>query len=588
MFGVPFPFLGVAAVAAAAAEPPPSPPLGVCLAAGPSSPAPDGPLPPGPAVSCTSQAACLEVLFSNASCVTAAEAGSGADVTYTYCPVCLAWGAGRGCPKRPDAGDRMGHVCSGDRFLGVLPGPGAARVVGATAKRDGWAPGWDGRYCQWARWAPDSSTTALYFSVKDGSGACREAGAPPLDATLAGLSASCQGPRTVDGSRAGPPPDSATCLAAGPYSPAPDGPLPPGPAVSCTSQAACLEVLFSNASCVTAAEAGSGADVTYTYCPVCLAWGAGRGCPKRPDAGDRMGHVCSGDRFLGVLPGPGAARVVGATAKRDGWAPGWGGRYCQWARWAPGNPTTVLYFSVKDGSGACREAGAPPLDATLAGLSASCQGPRTVAAGVLRQLLEASQQPGAAFEVCMVVSQPGKPRGRGNRAVALPSPVEALARDSGLLPPEDVLCPARASEDEGQVTHAAKLSREEGLLDFSSSPAAALHNRVRAFAGWPGTSARLLLRDEATGAAEPLEIKVVATRLPRGGASAAAAAAAPAAAAGGGGGVELSFSGDALLVPCAGGSVLEVTQVQPPTKKAMPARDFRNGLRGKTLLLPAA
>ena len=46
----------------------------------------------------------------------------------------------------------------------------------------------------------------------------------------------------------------------------------------------------------------------------------------------------------------------------------------------------------------------------------------------------------------MVVSQPGKPRGRGNRAVAQPSPVEALARDSGLLAPEAILCPARAKE----------------------------------------------------------------------------------------------------------------------------------------------
>lgn len=41
-----------------------------------------------------------------------------------------------------------------------------------------------------------------------------------------------------------------------------------------------------------------------------------------------------------------------------------------------------------------------------------------------------------------------------------------------------------------------------------------------------------------------------------------------------------------MLVPCQGGaSVLRVCLVQPPTKKAMAARDFRNGLRGKDVLV---
>ena len=44
-----------------------------------------------------------------------------------------------------------------------------------------------------------------------------------------------------------------------------------------------------------------------------------------------------------------------------------------------------------------------------------------------------------------------------------------------------------------------QLSKEEGLLDFSAHDAQVLHNKVRAFAGWPGTSARFTLQDEATG-----------------------------------------------------------------------------------------
>ncbi len=46
-----------------------------------------------------------------------------------------------------------------------------------------------------------------------------------------------------------------------------------------------------------------------------------------------------------------------------------------------------------------------------------------------------------------------------------------------------------------------------------------------------------------------------------------------------------------LLLPCAWASappqrsVLRVTTVQPPTKKALAAKDFRNGLRKKRLVL---
>ncbi|PNH00463.1 Methionyl-tRNA formyltransferase, partial [Tetrabaena socialis] len=162
----------------------------------------------------------------------------------------------------------------------------------------------------------------------------------------------------------------------------------------------------------------------------------------------------------------------------------------------------------------------------------------------------------------------------------------------------------------GQQLAAPQLTREESMLDFASGSAPELHNRVRAFAGWPGTSGRFLLVDEASGAQEPIEVKIVRTRAPgpRGspGASSpapsgsaapapssgeaapgeAAAAAVADGAAAAAGAREVLFSGDAMLVPCAGGTALEVLQVQPPTKKAMAARDFKNGLRGKRLLLP--
>ncbi len=49
------------------------------------------------------------------------------------------------------------------------------------------------------------------------------------------------------------------------------------------------------------------------------------------------------------------------------------------------------------------------------------------------------------LQVAAVVSQPGKPKGRGNKAVPIPSPVEQLARSSGIAD-DRILCPKSARE----------------------------------------------------------------------------------------------------------------------------------------------
>jgi methionyl-tRNA formyltransferase len=38
-----------------------------------------------------------------------------------------------------------------------------------------------------------------------------------------------------------------------------------------------------------------------------------------------------------------------------------------------------------------------------------------------------------------------------------------------------------------------------------------------------------------------------------------------------------------MRVPCAGGGWLEITELQPPGKKAMSARDYVNGLKGSVV-----
>jgi methionyl-tRNA formyltransferase len=50
-----------------------------------------------------------------------------------------------------------------------------------------------------------------------------------------------------------------------------------------------------------------------------------------------------------------------------------------------------------------------------------------------------------ALQIAAVVSQPGKPKGRGNKSVPIPSPVEQLARESGLAD-EQIMCPAKAKD----------------------------------------------------------------------------------------------------------------------------------------------
>lgn len=71
-----------------------------------------------------------------------------------------------------------------------------------------------------------------------------------------------------------------------------------------------------------------------------------------------------------------------------------------------------------------------------------------VAASTLLGLLEASSAPDSSFGLIGVVSQPGKPKGRGNRKKPVPSPVTMVALDNGFQEGKDLLCPYSAKEDD--------------------------------------------------------------------------------------------------------------------------------------------
>ena len=107
-------------------------------------------------------------------------------------------------------------------------------------------------------------------------------------------------------------------------------------------------------------------------------------------------------------------------------------------------------------------------------------------------------------------------------------------------------------QDDSQATLAPILKKEDGLIDFNRS-AREIHNRLRGFQPWPGAYTGFrgknlkILKARVSDPAVPLD--------PGG----------------------LQVKGNALFVGCGNASGLDLLQVQPEGKKAMPARDFISG-----------
>ncbi|XP_020239615.1 uncharacterized protein LOC109818535 [Cajanus cajan] len=125
------------------------------------------------------------------------------------------------------------------------------------------------------------------------------------------------------------------------------------------------------------------------------------------------------------------------------------------------------------------------------------------------------------------------------------------------------------SQDHSKATLAPKINPDESWLSFDQE-ASVLHNKVRAFSGWPGTRARVLVI-EKNGQQKTLEIKIITTQV-RSHVSAQFDEA-----------DDVAFVDGALVFPCGRGTALEVLEVQLPGKKAVNAAAFWNGLRGQKL-----
>ena len=101
--------------------------------------------------------------------------------------------------------------------------------------------------------------------------------------------------------------------------------------------------------------------------------------------------------------------------------------------------------------------------------------------------------------------------------------------------------------------------------------------QVRAFAGWPGTTAWFELSDGSEDGTKTEPLKILRTRIAEGGS---------------GDSLEerprIVIDRQSMFVECgrnSGDGSLEILQVQPLGKRAMDVASFLNGLNGRTLRL---
>jgi len=121
-------------------------------------------------------------------------------------------------------------------------------------------------------------------------------------------------------------------------------------------------------------------------------------------------------------------------------------------------------------------------------------------------------------------------------------------------------------QHEDAAVSAAIIHSSEAELKVWEETARDCHNRLRGFSMWPGAFMYFKV-----GEREPMKVKVIKTRV-------VPETSEPTDV------VELGPNKKSgLYVVCHDGSILELLEVQPATRKAFPARDFKNGYPGETI-----
>jgi len=124
------------------------------------------------------------------------------------------------------------------------------------------------------------------------------------------------------------------------------------------------------------------------------------------------------------------------------------------------------------------------------------------------------------------------------------------------------------AQDEAAITHAAKMSRADAEMPWGEA-ASLLHDRVRAFTGWPGSFGTFTVTDAEGAVLEELQIKILKSQVVEGFTAPSMSDCMH----------EVLQEKKALVVPCGDGG-LRVLEIQVPGKKAAPALTYVNALKG--------
>ena len=152
------------------------------------------------------------------------------------------------------------------------------------------------------------------------------------------------------------------------------------------------------------------------------------------------------------------------------------------------------------------------------------------------------------------------------RPIGPEEPTDIVERDLAvigaalLVPTIDALAAGAAVEvpqDDARATYAPRLTKEEGLLDFTR-PAIEVHNRIRGLRPWPGAYTflegqrlgivRARLSDRSIGAAQP--------------------------------GACIDGTSGGITIACGDGRAIEVLDLQPEGRRVMTSRDYLSGHAG--------
>jgi methionyl-tRNA formyltransferase len=185
------------------------------------------------------------------------------------------------------------------------------------------------------------------------------------------------------------------------------------------------------------------------------------------------------------------------------------------------------------------------------------------AAPVHRAVIDGESETGVTIMRVVKALDAGPMMARVVRPIGLNESSDVVERDLAALGAEllvevvDDIAAGRAQEtpqDDAAATYAHRLTKEEGLLDFSL-PALTVHNRIRGLRPWPTTytflrGKRLVvhharLSDVPGGSVEP--------------------------------GTIVSAGADGITVACGDGRSVDILQLQPEGRRTMSARDYLAG-----------